>query len=115
MTANCNKEEARFDIDASQYLAFTKDFEAENRPVFPIRANYDMTSNRYKNKNPTPKDGHYITFTGFLTRILRDNEGKVTRFVADIHQVVFLGQAPPPPVPASSSTLNSDSAYQLYC
>ena len=111
--ANSDQDEGSFDVDASQYVSAAKDLDAANRPFFPVRANYDLTSSRYK-KKPTLRNGKYITLTGYLTCINKDPDGTPTCFVVDLEHVVFLGQAPPPAAPAISATTTGDSLSTLF-
>ena len=74
----------------------------DERPTFPLMANYDLTSSRYK-KKPFLRNGQYVTLTGFLTRVTKDSAGKPDRFVIDLENVIHLGSAPPPPAPTSAT------------
>jgi len=103
ITANSNQADGTFEVDASQYLSATKDMDAGSRPSFPVFANYDLASPRYKKKAPTVRNGRYVSLTGYLTRTIKDSTEKVQRFVIDIDHVVHLGSAPPPTAPAVSS------------
>jgi hypothetical protein len=113
VTTNSNSTDATFDMDISQYISATKDFEAtQERPIFPLRANYDLTSARYKNKKPTVRDGRYVSLTGFLTRVLKSDSGDISRFVVDIDSVTHLGQAPPPTAPTSATPQSTSAPAQ---
>src|ERR1700731_1691009 len=101
ITMNSNQADGTFDVDANQYLTATSKMDATDRPTFLMHANYDLTSHCFKNKKPTIRNGHFVSVTGFLTHVMKDDEGFPMRFIVDIDNVVYQGQAPPLTAPTT--------------
>jgi hypothetical protein len=103
---NADNGNGTFDIDISQYVSAMKNLDA-NR-LIPIRARYDLTSSRYK-KPPTTRDGRFVCVTGFLSRVIKVENGNIVRFVVDVENVTFCGQAPPPTASAAQPSTSGES------
>lgn len=103
VVTNCNENQGSFDLNVEQPLSATKDLKPADRPKFPIRANIDLTSSRFKSCKISPvknKNGRFIQVTGFLVRTVES--GQSLRFVLDVENFTWLGQAPPPVIPIQS-------------
>lgn len=100
-----------FDLDPEQYTAAFKDLK-NARHTFPIRAQVDLTSKRYKNAKPSFKNGRFVSITGYLTRIQPGPAEDEQRFVVSVANFDFLGYAPPPAAPSSSPASMSKFALK---
>ncbi|KAJ7934409.1 hypothetical protein B0H13DRAFT_2305834 [Mycena leptocephala] len=85
VATNMNKEDATFEIVAEQYVSATRSSES-----FPTRCLIPDTP-RFQNYKPIPSKGKFVSVTGFLTGVERNDE---KHFLLDVDQVVFLGQQP---------------------
>lgn len=105
VAGNIDSRDWTFDVTAGQYTTALK----ENRvsSVFPVHAVFRKDSPRYKNsKAPLPADNSYVSFQGFLNRIIySDACGSQVpqQFVVDIENITFLGRAT---LPLSSKDSN---------
>ncbi|KAJ7930211.1 hypothetical protein B0H13DRAFT_1859046 [Mycena leptocephala] len=85
VATNMNKEDATFEIVAEQYVSATRSSES-----FPTRCLIPDTP-RFQNYKPILSKGKFVSVTGFLTGVERNDE---KHFLLDVDQVVFLGQQP---------------------
>lgn len=84
-----NQDDATFEIVAEQYVSATKSHES-----FPVRCFIPNTP-RFDKYKPVPKKpGKFVSVTGFLTGMERNDDNTVKHFLIDVDQVVFLGQQP---------------------
>ncbi|KAF7354168.1 hypothetical protein MVEN_01104500 [Mycena venus] len=94
---NINKDDATFEIIAEQYVSATKKPE-----VFPVRCLIPDTP-RFQKYKPVPANKKFVSVTGFLTGVERDEDHTVKHFIVDVDQVVF-GQSVSAPKAESSPT-----------
>ena len=87
LAANPNKDDATFEVVAEQYVTATRSAEC-----FPIRCLIPDTP-RFQKYKPIPSKGKFVSVTGFLTGIERNDDHTVKYFLLDVDQVVFLGQS----------------------
>ncbi|KAJ7917782.1 hypothetical protein B0H13DRAFT_2321992 [Mycena leptocephala] len=88
LASNINKDDATFDVVVEQYISATRSPES-----FPTRCFIPDTP-RFQNYKPVPNKGKFVSVTGFLTGVERDDDHAVKHFLLDVDQVVFLGQQP---------------------
>ncbi|KAJ7828160.1 hypothetical protein B0H14DRAFT_3466537 [Mycena olivaceomarginata] len=88
LASNINKDDATFDVVVQQYISATRSAEC-----FPTRCFIPDTP-RFQNYKPIPNKGKFVSVTGFLTGVERDDDHTVKHFLIDVDQVVFLGQRP---------------------
>ncbi|KAJ7708260.1 hypothetical protein B0H17DRAFT_1125027 [Mycena rosella] len=87
IATNPNKDDATFEVVAEQYVTATRSTEC-----FPIRCLIPDTP-RFRSYKPMPSKGKFVSVTGFLTGVERNNDHTVKHFLLDVDQVVFLGQS----------------------
>ncbi|KAJ6522020.1 hypothetical protein B0H19DRAFT_1277520 [Mycena capillaripes] len=83
LATNINRDDATFDIVAEQYVSATKKPE-----IFPIRCMIPDTP-RFQRYKPIPTNNKFVSVTGFLNGVERDDDHTVKHFIMDIDQVVF--------------------------
>ncbi|KAJ7143020.1 hypothetical protein C8R44DRAFT_866268 [Mycena epipterygia] len=97
---NADKQDATFDIVVEQYVTATG-----RREAFPVRCLIPNTK-RFEKYKPIPGNGKYVSVTGFLDSIERneDDDETIKYFIITIDQVVFLGQSASTPKADQSPT-----------
>ena len=93
-----NLKTSTFEIDAHQWVHFTKE---QEKPVFPFTGSYPKEGNSSR-PFPNANSLKFVQAVGFLTGILLDDSKK--RFAVELHGVTFLGAAPPPAVQRGTRT-----------
>ncbi|KAJ7800284.1 hypothetical protein B0H14DRAFT_2616318 [Mycena olivaceomarginata] len=81
-----NKDDGTFDGVAEQYVGAT-----QNVKCFPTQCLIPDTPCFQKFK-PIPSKGKFVSVTGFLTSIERDEDHTVKYFLIDVDQIASLGQ-----------------------
>ncbi|KAJ7146643.1 hypothetical protein C8R44DRAFT_864381 [Mycena epipterygia] len=97
---NADKQDATFDIVAEQYVTATR-----CRETFPVRC-LILNIKCFEKYKPIPCNGKYVSVTGFLDGIERneDDDKTIKHFIITINQVVFLGQSASTPKADQSPT-----------
>ncbi|KAJ7658456.1 hypothetical protein B0H17DRAFT_1213203 [Mycena rosella] len=87
LATNPDKDDGTFEVIAEQYVTATRSAEC-----FPICCLIPDTPRFHKYK-PISSKGKFVSVTGFLTGIERNDDHTVKHFLLDVDQVVFLGQS----------------------
>ncbi|KAJ7904156.1 hypothetical protein B0H13DRAFT_1620653 [Mycena leptocephala] len=82
VATNMKKDDATFEIAAEQYISATKKPE-----ILPTRCMIPDTR-RFEKYKPIPAKGEFVSVTGFLTGVERNDDHTVKQFLIDVDQVV---------------------------
>lgn len=98
-------EKSTFLLSLEQYISSLRSSDNSKKPLCPLRC-IISDSKRWGEKGerkPKPKQGTYVSVTGFISGISRGSEGKFEAFEVEIENVTYLGK-PSTPMASWSDT-----------
>jgi hypothetical protein len=83
--------------------------DSNKKPLCPLQC-VVVDSKRWGDRKPKPKQGTYVSITGFISGITRNTDGKLEAFEVEIEKVTYLGR----PLNARASWSDTPSRTCIY-
>lgn len=98
--SDVDEKEAKFCVKAEQWTSFLKDTKSptstsksnSTRPLFPASCTIKDSPRYQSTKKPIPRNGVYISMSGYLTGVKREENGNIEEFSIHVVNMVFMGR-----------------------